>query len=307
MDLLAIGGLTFDNVFRVVSLPTTHSATVITDMGTFFGGRAPNVAVMVASLGLRSGIISLVGDDFSNLGYREHLQRFHVDLQGVLEVPAEETTKVFIFSDKSGKQITFVYPGAAACLRGMEPSVELIRESKLVHISSCNNPKFEADAAKTAGRTKTIVSYDPGNQPIESTDYLREIIANTFILFMNDIEAPVVIRTLNLKTVKEILDLGPQIVVVIKKANKSSTIYTDKGVEKIPSACYYMNHPTGTSDGFIAGFLTGYLKGYDLKTMGLLGAVEASIVGNNLGCQTELPSWTLVKTKCRKLFRTNLS
>jgi len=73
LDLLAIGGLAFDNLFRVVTLPLTHSATTVTHKGVFPGGRAPNVASMVAALGLKTGIVSLAGDDFRSLGYKKHL------------------------------------------------------------------------------------------------------------------------------------------------------------------------------------------------------------------------------------------
>lgn len=297
MDLLAIGGLTFDHMFKVVSLPTTHFATTITRTGIFYGGRAPNVAVMVAALGLKTGIVSLVGEDFSGSGYRNHLQKLCVDLRGVVEVPRKETTKTFIFTDKNEKQITFVCPGVSTCLSGMEPPAELIKESAIVHISSCNNLEFEVDAARAARRTKALVSYDPGNQPIKSEEHLNKLITNASFLFLNNVETSVIIKKLNITNIREIPKLGPRIVVVINKKDKSSIIYTSNGIEKIPSVQKCLKYPTGTSDGYIAGFLTGYLKGYDLKTMGLLGAVEASIVGESFGCQTKLPSWNQLITK----------
>jgi bifunctional ADP-heptose synthase (sugar kinase/adenylyltransferase) len=86
MNLLAIGGIAFDNLFWVDRLPEKHFEAVIKKQGTYFGGRAPNVAVATARLGIKTGIVSLVGEDFQSKGYEDYLRKVGVDLRGVIKI-----------------------------------------------------------------------------------------------------------------------------------------------------------------------------------------------------------------------------
>jgi uncharacterized membrane protein len=58
LDLLTIGGITLDQIFKVSRLPEKHFEAEVIEFGTFFGGRAPNVAAMAAKIGLKTGIVS---------------------------------------------------------------------------------------------------------------------------------------------------------------------------------------------------------------------------------------------------------
>ncbi|MEM3760556.1 MAG: PfkB family carbohydrate kinase [Candidatus Bathyarchaeia archaeon] len=108
MDLLAIGGITYDNLFWVNRLPKKHCEGIIKKYGVYFGGRAPNVAVAAAKLGIKTGVVSPVGRDFKTGGYADYLNKIGVDLRGVKEVPRKRTKQIFIFTDPDGNQITFL-------------------------------------------------------------------------------------------------------------------------------------------------------------------------------------------------------
>jgi ribokinase len=110
-------------------------------------------------------------------------------------------------------------------------------------------------------------------------------------------------KRLNLDSANHFLDLGPEIVTVINKTDKSSVIKTKAFTERIPSIVRKIRDPTGASDGYVGAFLSAYLKGYDLKTCGVLGSVEASFVSENFGSQTNLPDWESLRDRCRKRFK----
>ncbi|MCK4435210.1 hypothetical protein KAU87_00205, partial [Candidatus Bathyarchaeota archaeon] len=307
MDLLAVGGLTLDHIFKVSRLPKKHFEAEITEFGVFFGGRAPNVSTMAAKIGLKTGVVSPVGQDFTTSGYEEHLRKLGVDLRGAPRVPEEKTKRILIFSDAEGDQITFFYFGAEKYFEKMELPINLIKESKIVHISSSGDYRFNVKCAKVARENNVLVSFDPGNDPFaEIPEYLKGVISRTSFLFMNNVELPGILRRLELSEVDELLDLGPRVVAIINKKNRSSTVYSKNTTEKIPSALRKVRAPTGASDGYIAGFLTGYVKGYDLKINGMLGATEASFIVEKLGCQTNLPGWNQLSTRCKSIFNVSL-
>jgi sugar/nucleoside kinase (ribokinase family) len=261
LDLLAIGGITLDHIFKVSRLPKTHFEAQIFEFGTFFGGRAPNVAAMAAKIGLKTGIVSAVGEDFLGSGYEAHLRKLRVDLRGVIKVSGQRTKEIFIFSDPKGKQITFFYFGAERHFRKMEVPIDLIKESNIVHISSSGDYKFNINCANVAHSNNVLVSFDAGNDPFtEIPEYLKGVISRTYFLFMNDVEVPGILKRLELRNINELLTYGPSIIAIINKQDKSSRIYTKRTVEIVPSAVKEIVDITGASDGYAAGFLTGYTK-----------------------------------------------
>jgi len=303
MDLLTIGGITFDNLFWVDRLPEKHFEAAIEEYGKYYGGRAPNVAVAAARLGIKSGIVSAVGEDFTVEGYEDYLRNLGVDLRGVIKLPGKRTKQIFIFTDHRGDQITFFDYGAEIHFEKMKTPADLIKESKIVHISSSGDYKFNIRCAEFAHKNGVSVSFDPGNDPfIEIPRYSRKMLQYSKLVFMNDAEALCIIRRLKLHVASDFLDLGPDVVVIIDKHDKSSLIYTRKGVERIPSAIKMVRDPTGASDGYVAAFLAAYIKGYDLKIAGELGAVEASFVSESFGSQTNLPSWGLLVQAKQQIF-----
>ena len=295
MDLLAIGGITFDHLFWVDRLPERHFEGIIKRQGRFYGGRAPNVAVAAARLGLKTGIVSAVGEDFASEGYENYLKILGLDLRGVVKVPGKKTKRIFIFIDPHGDQIAFFDYGAEQHFSKMETPRELITDSRNVHISSSGDYEFNVRCAKFAKKNGSIVSFDPGNDPFtEIIEYLEAMLKNCNVLVMNNLEARNIVKRLDLNKTNELLQFGPRIIIVINKKDKASTIYTQDLTEYIPSLVRVIRDPTGASDGYVAAFLVACLKGYDLKTAGELGATEASFVLENFGAQTNLPSWDLL-------------
>jgi sugar/nucleoside kinase (ribokinase family) len=308
MDLLSIGGITFDNLFWVDRLPEKHFEGIIKTYGKYFGGRAPNVAVAAAKLGIKTGIVSAVGEDFASSGYEGYLRALGIDLRGVVKVPAKKTKQIFIFTDPHGNQITFFDYGAEAYFRKMNVPENLIKESKIIHISSSGDYRFNIKCAEIAYKSNIPVSFDPGNDPFtEIREYVQAMVTRCKILFMNNAEARGIMERLNLGSINHFLDLGPDIVVVINKADKSSLVCTRDFTEQIPSVVQKVRDPTGASDGYVAAFLSGYIKGYDLKTSGILGSVEASFVTESFGSQTNLPDWKSLRKRCKKRFKNLLS
>ena len=304
LDLLSIGGITFDNLFWVNRLPKTHFEGIIERQGRFFGGRAPNVAVATAKLGIKSGLVSSVGGDFESEGYENYLKNNGVDSRGVLKFHNEKTKQVFIFTDLKGNQITFFDYGAERHFSEMKTPIELIKESRFVHISSSGDYKFNIRCAKYAHNNDVAVSFDPGNDPFtEINEYLSAMLQNCNILFMNNLEARGILKRLKLNKANELLSFGPERIVVIDKNDKSSIVFSQHTTENIPSIIRGTKDPTGASDGYVSGFLSGHLKGYSNRICAQIGAVEASFVAEGFGAQTNLPTWQLMQHRFKQQFK----
>ena len=74
-DLLAIGHAAHDYIIRVPEFPKANFSAPITNMKTFNGGAAANVACVGAKLGLKTSLVSAVGGDFKKTEYYESMQK----------------------------------------------------------------------------------------------------------------------------------------------------------------------------------------------------------------------------------------
>lgn len=88
--------------------------------------------------------------------------------------------------------------------------------------------------------------------------------------------------------------LGPIIVAVMEKKEKSSIIYSAEGKQEIPSMLEECVDPTGTSDAYVAGFLAGILRECPIAQCGILGAAQTAFVAREIGCQMNLPTWEML-------------
>lgn len=215
-------------------------------------------------------------------------------MRGIVVVPDKPTKQIFIFSDPKGNQLTFFEYGAEKHFKEMRIPTSLINESKIVHISSSGDYRFNIRLANAARSQGIPVAFDVGNNPFtENPEYLKGMVPCVTFLFASTVEVPGVLDNLEVEKTIELLDYGPSCVVVINKKDRSSTIYTKASIEEIPPITgQTVKDPTGATDGYVTGFLAGYLKGYDMKIAGRLGAVEASFISEHIGCQAKMPSWT---------------
>ena len=113
IDLLAIGHSAHDYIIRVPNFPKANFSSPITDMKTFNGGAAANVACVGANLGLKTGLVSAVGGDFKKSEYFEHMENLDINTESLIIVPGEKTPTAFVLTDDNSDQISYFYWGAA--------------------------------------------------------------------------------------------------------------------------------------------------------------------------------------------------
>ena len=305
IDLLAIGGITIDYLFKITHLPRRYFEAEITEVKISFGGRAPNVAAMLAKLGFKTGIVSPVGDDFRSSGYEEHLRKLNVDLRGIKVLPSQVTKRIYLFSDPSGRQISFFYFGAEKWFRKMKVPSDLVKEARILHISS-GDYNFNLKCARIATKKGIKISFDPGNDPsIRLKRYIKEMVLSSSLLFANDTEVPYILGSLDVKFTQKLFKISDslELIAIINKSSKSCTIFTRDSVYSVPSVLDKVKVAdlTATTDGYVAGSLAGYLRRCDIKVAALMGAAEATFIAEKEGGQTNMPTWRRLISRMRKL------
>lgn len=289
-DLLAIGHTAFDSIVIVKDFPAPNSSTLIKQIKNFDGGAAANVAMVGASLGLKTALVSAVGSKFKDSEYHAKLKKMGINTKNMIVIENEKSPMAWVFTDSKNDQISYFYWGAANYFKKSEAPQKAVKKANAVHLAT-GDPDFNRRSGEIANEYGKIISFDPGQDlHMYSPEELKDVISVSNILFGNHHEIDRILKVLNLN-IWELKDIGPEIVVKTH-GKEGSVIYADKKI-KICAVVQKTVDPTGAGDSYRAGFLSAYLKGNDLDYCGKFASAVASFVVEAEGCQTNIPSFEM--------------
>ncbi|MFW9806084.1 MAG: carbohydrate kinase family protein, partial [Candidatus Thorarchaeota archaeon] len=165
-DVIAIGRINVDVDMKVEKLPSVNEH-VISERGRItLGGSAANFASQSARLGVKTTLVSCVGDDaYGQLALKEVAQS-GIDTSCLL-VLENQSTGIFVYThDSKGGRIVVSEPGANRFLEKRVLEEEKIIDAQLVHIAG-SFPKLMEGVAELTTSYGMILSLDPGRAGME--------------------------------------------------------------------------------------------------------------------------------------------
>ncbi|WP_094226610.1 carbohydrate kinase family protein [Methanolobus psychrotolerans] len=288
--ITVVGHAAIDLLFDVENIAVHNESHPIINYDQYYGGGAANIAIAIAILGGKAQLISAVGGDFASSGYEAELEKYSVDLSLLYRFHEEKSTRAFVFTDREHRQSTYFHWGASVKLKELEPD-----EVDFVHLATSDST-YNAKIAKKAG----FVSFDPGQDLVTySKENLECILENTDILFTNRHE----IQRVCDMTGKSLGDILNMIETVVVTYDASGSKIYNNGIEiTIPVVPVKALDPTGAGDAYRAGFLLAHTRNFPLEVCGKIGSVVASFAVQNIGCQTDLPTWEVMKARYEENF-----
>ena len=318
LDLITIGRSSVD-------LYGAQIGGRLEDMGSFdkyIGGSPTNIACGTSRLGLRSAVITGVGDEHMGRFIIEQLQREGVETAGV-KIDPDRLTALVLLGIRDEEQFPLIFyrencADMGLCEDDIDP--DFIRSARAVvatgtHLS---NPQVEAatikalNIARDAGmQTALDIDYRPNlwgvaghgdgesrfvesdavTQKLQSTLHLFDLIVGTEEEFhiaggsTNTIEALRAVRGVSAATL------------VCKRGAAGAVAFTDAIPDSLdegeagPGFPIEVFNVLGAGDGFMSGLLKGWLDGeawpVALKYANACGAFAVS----RHGCTPAYPSW----------------
>jgi len=256
----------------------------------FFGGSAGVIAINATRLGIKSSILSVIGNDQFSKKYLDFLKATGVDIthvyQKVKKIPVCEIEYPFASSLKR----VWHDQGALEAMSALKVDGEWINSFTLIHLVSC--PPVLARKISEVITSDVCLSYEPGPRILHSSAYINvKILKKTKLLFANEEEIRAVLKVLSLSSVEEIFHLGVE-AIVITRGKDGSTIYfkvkssilpLDVRSVDVKAPVVKVIDPTGAGDAYRVGFFYGYLRGFCWKRCGNLGAKFAAEKLGQLG------------------------
>jgi 5-dehydro-2-deoxygluconokinase len=295
------------------------------DMASFskaVGGCPTNIAIGTARLGLKSGLITRVGDEHMGRFIREQCTREGVDVEGVRTDPVRLTALVLlgIRDEKSFPLIFYRDNCADSALDEGDIDLHYIESAKAVlvsgtHFARANTAAAQRKAmriARAAGRKVVFdIDYRPNLWGLaghgageeryiksgEVTKSLSDILPQCDLIVGTEEEMMIAggaddplaalkaVRALSHATL--VLKRGPMGCVVFPDAIPDSL---EEGV-KGPGFPVEVFNVLGAGDAFMSGFLRGWLRDEPLETCCAYANANGAFAVSRLLCSAEYPTW----------------
>ncbi len=318
LDLITIGRSSVD-------LYGAQVGGRLEDMGSFqkyIGGSPTNMAAGTARLGLRSALITRVGDEHMGRFIREQLVREGVDVRGVV-TDSERLTALVILGIRDQSQFPLIFyrencADMALCEQDIDPA--LIAEARCVTATGTHlsHPRTEAAvlkalhlARKNGAKTALDIDYRPNlwglaghgdgesrfiesqavTAKLQSSLHLFDLIVGTEEEF--HIAGGSTDTLLALRAVRAVSNAT----LVCKRGPMGAVAFTGEIPTALEAGIAGQGFPIevfnvlGAGDGFMSGLLKGWLTGEDWPTSLKFANACGAFAVSRHGCTPAYPSW----------------
>jgi 5-dehydro-2-deoxygluconokinase len=295
------------------------------DMTTFaksVGGCPTNIAIGAARLGLRSAVITAVGDEHMGRFIREQLVREGVSTEGV-KVDGERLTALVVLGVLNDRSFPLIfYRENCADMRLTEADVDerFVARAAAVVVTGTHfsTPAVAAMSRKAMGAAKAAgrkVAFDVDYRPnlwglaghgageerfVRSeavTEHLRGILPACDLVVGTEEELHMAGGTQDTLAALRAIRAVSDALIVCKRGPMGCTAFPGPIPDRMEDGVQGPGFPVevynvlGAGDAFMAGFLRGWLKGESLEQACAYANACGSIAVSRLLCSPEYPTW----------------
>jgi len=311
MDLLCMGRAAVDLYAQQMGASLEKATT----FAKYVGGCPANIAVGLSRLGLKTGILSGVGDEAMGRFVRETLRSEGVDVTYLFTKPDHLTGLVLLGIDPPDRFPLIFYRENCSDMALTEGDIteEMFQKTKALLITGthCSNPEIFAVTKKAV-----LLAREAGCEVILDIDYrpvlwgaarhgegeeryvAHEVVAKR--LGELTLHCSVIVGT-----EEEIRVAGalPTKSLIVQKRGEQGCIAYQSGREYTGAPFpITVTNVLGAGDAFMSGFLRGYLSGESIERCCELGNANGALVVTRHGCAPAMPYWdelqTFIASRC---------
>ncbi|HEX7299877.1 MAG TPA: 5-dehydro-2-deoxygluconokinase [Solirubrobacteraceae bacterium] len=281
----------------------------LADVRTFaksLGGSATNVSVAAARLGVRSAVITKVGDDPFGPYVRDALEGFGVDPRWVGMHPTLRTPVVFceIFPPDDFPLLFYREPTAPdMTIAAGELDLDAIRAARVFWTTGTG---LSAEPSRTATLTAlqardgaapdAITVHDLDHRPMFWTDpaeagvWAREALRHATVAVGNRDEVAVAVGTRDpTQASAALLELGVEMAIV-KQGPDGVLVRTAAGVAEVPPVAVEVVNGLGAGDAFGGALVYALLHDLEPERAVRLANAAGAYVAARLACADDMPT-----------------
>ncbi|MFA4818891.1 MAG: carbohydrate kinase family protein [Patescibacteria group bacterium] len=259
-----------------------------------FGGGAANVAVGLSKLGLKTSIITRLGNDWRGHEVVKNLQHYKIDTTKVQKDKKLVTPLSFVITS-CGPRDHVVFVDRAAS-QNLQIPRQPDKTATWLYLTSLATPTWSISLDKLfqASKARGVkVFWNPGSKQLQQFESLKKLLPYVTILNVNKEEAGLIIKRRKSAAsdvsvlLKGLKSFGPEMVIITDGANGA---YCFDGSHILYHAALKVKpvNTTGAGDAFGSGFLAGLIHTGEVKKALHWGMLNSSSVITLPGAQKGL-------------------
>lgn len=319
LDVITIGRASVD-------LYGQQIGTRLEDVGSFaksVGGCPTNIAVGTSRLGLKSGLITRVGNEQMGRFIREQLVREGVETAGIVTDPERLTALVLLSVENEHSFPLIFYRDNCAdnALEEADVGEAFVRSSRSVLVTGTHFSKPHTDAAQRkamriakANGARVILDidyrpnlwglagHDAGDSRYIASDkvsaHMKTVLADCDLIVGTEEEVLIASGEADLLSALRTIRALSSATIVLKRGPMGCIVYDDTIPEDLEQGIVGKGFPIevynvlGAGDAFMSGFLRGWLRGEPHATSATWANACGAFAVSRLLCAPEIPTWT---------------
>lgn len=289
----------------LTQFPGVDEVAMVDEIELVLGGNAANAAVCLARMGVQTGVIGRIGDDFFGQFVRDTLADAGVDTTLMIAAQGAKTAATVAAIDPEGRRRCAHVPGATSQFTAQDFAWETLAHNRaatptsspvFLHFGSFfllpgfNGPttaQVLAQARHSGLQTSLDVCWDPNGRWAEEVAPCLEFCD---ITFPNLTEAQHITNLRDPAAMAQwFLDRGVG-TAVIKLGDGGCLVKTATEHVRVPAYPVKVIDATGAGDAFAAGFLAARVWQWDLERSARFACALAGISVTGFGVATALQS-----------------
>lgn len=298
-DLLAMGRSSLDLYAQDVGVPIT----AVTGFSAYVGGCPTNVSVGVRRLGMRTALLTAVGDDQVGDFVLDFLRREGVETRFAPRKPGHRTSAVLLAILPPDRfPLTFYRDNCA----DREIDIDDVRaapvaDSRIVFVTGTglsHEPSRSATrlAAETARAHDTLVVVDVDYRPDQwagphaFAEAMADLLTHADVAIGTEEEIVAAAGDADLeRAIAGVRAAGPG-TVVVKRGPRGATVFDAGRRTDVPGFAVDVLNVLGAGDAFASGFLQATLGGATAVEAARVGNAAGAIVVTRHGCANFMPT-----------------
>jgi 5-dehydro-2-deoxygluconokinase len=316
MDAVILGRIGYDLYSEEPNAPLPQ----VRRFSRYLGGSSANMAVGLARLGARVGIVSCLGDDSLSDFLRAFLAEENIDTSHIQTAPGflPSLCLTEVSPPDRFPQVFYRHEAVDIRLDATEADLEFAASSRMLITNGtalCASPSRESayramERARAAG-AQVVLDIDFRSMSWRSAAdaglAVRLALPFVDVLIGNQLEFKLVAGVDDLQTATEKLTRSGVPLLVSKLGEEGTRALTADEQVYLPPYKVEICTTIGAGDGFAAGFLRARLEGLPLLDCLHWGNAAAAIVVSRLNCSEAMPRREEVEALLREQRKVQVS
>jgi len=305
-DLACIGLTTLDvTVCPLEVLPSDEGTLLVDSITLSAAGTAGGTALIAATLGLNTALISQVGADINGETITTLLQRAGVNTDHVQVVADRPTSTTLLAISASGARPNVHQVGASIWTSWSKDAISLAKSARFLHLGGVGYPNLSSDDAlntlQSIAKQNTFISCDLIGPSTKTHKVLTKLLPYVDLFMPSAAEAQILLGSMSTEAAaKKFTELGANHC-LIKQGAQGVAGMIDHQPVTIGARTITPIDTTSCGDAFCAGTIAGLANGMTLHDAARFGSTTASFVAQGVGTQGALTSFNQVTNAVSEL------